>query len=85
MAKYKVTKKFRDLEQNKLIRKGEEVEMTVTRADEINENTKFSHDVEVLERIDNKQKEDNKDNEEKETKSDKNQKEDNKDNNKDKK
>ena len=40
MAKFKVGFDFKDLEENKVLKKGEEVERTVKRADEINDKLK---------------------------------------------
>ncbi|UBH21571.1 hypothetical protein LAU42_07145 [Macrococcus armenti] len=40
MVKFKVGFDFKDLEENKVLKKGEEVDRTVKRADEINEKLK---------------------------------------------
>lgn len=56
MAKYKVLKKFRDIETNEVYQADTEIEMTVKRADEAIKNLK-EHDGEFLERIDNKEPE----------------------------
>lgn len=64
MAKYKVLNKFKDLQANEVYKVGQEVEMTVKRADEIANNLK-KYDREFLERIDNEE-EDKKDKKKKE-------------------
>ena len=57
MAKYKANTKFEGIEENKVFRAGEEFEMTVKRAEEVQKNIdekyKGKYGV-VLERIDNK-------------------------------
>lgn len=57
MATYKVLKPFRDKHTKELYGKGQEVEMTVKRADEAIKNLK-KYDGEFLERTDNKAEED---------------------------
>lgn len=58
MAKYVVLQEFRDKETKEVYEVGQEVEMTVKRADEAIKNLK-KWDGEFLERIDNKEKEEN--------------------------
>ena len=53
MAKYKVLKKFRDIHTKEVYKPNTEIEITVKRADEVEENLDSS----FLERIDNKDKE----------------------------
>lgn len=53
MAQYKVLKSFRDKYTKEVYEEGQEVEMTVKRADEAVKNLK-KYDGEFLERIDNK-------------------------------
>lgn len=56
MAKYKVLKRFRDKETKEVYEEGQEIEMTVKRADEAAKNLeKYSH--KFLERLDNEKKE----------------------------
>jgi hypothetical protein len=57
MAKYKALKKFKDVETDEVYETGQEIEMTVKRANEAIENLK-KYDGEFLERIDNKKSED---------------------------
>jgi hypothetical protein len=52
MAKYKVIETFKGLKEDKFFETGEEIELTVKRAEEINQNTKRDYDVTVLERLD---------------------------------
>ena len=57
MAKYKANIKFQGIEEKKIFKAGEEFEMTVKRADEIQKNIDKEYDARygiVLERIDNK-------------------------------
>lgn len=54
MAKYKVLQRFRDVKTDEIYRQGQEIEMTVKRADEAIRNLK-KWDGEFLERIDEKQ------------------------------
>lgn len=54
MAVYKVLKEFRDKETKEMYEEGQEVELTVRRADEAVKNLK-KWNGEFLERIDNKQ------------------------------
>lgn len=56
MAQYKVLQKFKDVETNEVYEKGQEIEMTVKRADQAIENLR-KWDGEFLERIDNKKQE----------------------------
>ena len=49
MAKFKVLHNYRDKELKKILNVGEEVEMTVKRADYVNANNK--HKVKFLERV----------------------------------
>ena len=58
MAKYKVLQKFTNLETNEVYEKGQEIELTVKRADEAIANLE-KWDGSFLERIDNAKKEDN--------------------------
>ncbi|KAA0941615.1 hypothetical protein FQ087_20885 [Sporosarcina sp. ANT_H38] len=58
MAKYKVLQKFVNLETNEEYEEGQEVELTVKRADEAIANLE-KWDGSFLERIDNAKKEDN--------------------------
>lgn len=53
MAKYKVLQKFRDIETKAVYESGQEIEMTVKRADEAVKNL-AKYKGEFLERIDNK-------------------------------
>lgn len=53
MAKYKVLQKFRDIETKEVYESGQEIEMTVKRADEAIKNL-AKYNGEFLERIDNK-------------------------------
>lgn len=55
MAKYKVLKKFRDIETKDIYEKDAEIELTVKRAEEVAENLKGRGD--FLERIDVEDKE----------------------------
>ena len=58
MALYKVNKPYRDLELGKLLQTGEEVEMTVKRAEEVTKSLKDrGHGDDFLERLDNKKAE----------------------------
>lgn len=61
MAKYKVLQRFKNLETNEVYEEGQEVELTVKRADEATSNLE-KWDGSFLERIDNVKKEE--DNEE---------------------
>jgi len=56
MAKYKVLQRFRNLETNELYEEGQEIELTVKRADEAIANLE-KWDGSFLERIDNVKKE----------------------------
>lgn len=58
MAKYKVLKRFVNLETNEVYEDGQEIELTVKRADEAIANLE-KWDGSFLERIDNVKKEDN--------------------------
>lgn len=72
MAKYKAKIKFEGLEEKKTFKAGEEFEMTVKRAEELQKNIDERYEGKygtVLERIDNKET-DNVDEDEKETKKD---------------
>lgn len=61
MALYKVNKPYRDLELGKLLKSGEEVEMTVKRAEEVTKSLKErGHGDDFLERLDNKKAEEKK-------------------------
>lgn len=61
MALYKVNKPYRDLELGKLLKTGEEVEMTVKRAEEVTKSLKDrGHGDDFLERLDNKKAEEKK-------------------------
>lgn len=53
MARYKVLNKFKDLQENETYEVGQEIEMTVKRADEVVENLS-KHNKKFLERIDDK-------------------------------
>lgn len=57
MAKYKVLKTFRDKHTKEVYEAGQEIEMTVKRANEAMKNLK-KYNGEFLERIDNKKGED---------------------------
>ena len=57
MAQYKVLEIFKDKDTQEVYKVGQEVELTVKRATEIEKNLK-KHDKQFLERIDNKDKED---------------------------
>ena len=57
MAQYKVLEIFKDKDTQEVYKVGQEVELTVKRATEIEKNLK-EHDKQFLERIDNKDKED---------------------------
>lgn len=59
MAQYKVLEIFKDKDTQEVYRVGQEVELTVKRATEIEKNLK-EHDKQFLERIDNKDKEEDK-------------------------
>lgn len=50
MAKFKVLKEYKDKKLNKVVKAGEEIEITVKRADEINEALK-SFDGPFVERV----------------------------------
>lgn len=50
MAKFKVLKEYKDKKLNKIVKAGEEIDITVKRADEINEALK-SHDGPFVERV----------------------------------
>lgn len=54
MANYKVIQKFRDIKTNKIYEENQEIEMTVKRGDEAIKNLK-KYNGEFLERIDNKE------------------------------
>lgn len=56
MAKYKVLKKFKDIETNEIYEPGQEIEMTVKRANEAIKNLK-KWDGEFLERIEDEKTE----------------------------
>lgn len=59
MAKYKTLKKFKDLEKNEIHEPGDEFEMTVKRAEELEKNLeKWGKD--FIERTDNKEEKDGK-------------------------
>lgn len=62
MAQYKVLNKFRNKETGEIYAAGQEVELTVKRAKEIQVNLE-SYDVDFLERVDNKDESDDKKNE----------------------
>lgn len=62
MAKYKVLKKFKDIKTKEVYKEGQEVEMTVKRADEAIKNLK-KWDEEFLERVEEEDNEEE-DNEE---------------------
>ena len=55
MAQYKVLEVFKDKDTQEIYKVGQEVELTVKRATEIEKNLK-EHDKQFLERIDNKDK-----------------------------
>lgn len=57
MAKYKVLNKFKNKETKEVYTVGQEVELTVKRAKEIEDNLE-SYGVDFLERIDNKKESD---------------------------
>lgn len=59
MAQYKVLEIFKDKDTQEIYRVGQEVELTVKRATEIEKNLK-EYDKQFLERIDNKNKEEDK-------------------------
>lgn len=59
MAQYKVLEIFKDKDTQEVYRVGQEVELTVKRATEIEKNLK-GYDKQFLERIDNKDKEEDK-------------------------
>lgn len=59
MAQYKVLEVFKDKDTQEIYKVGQEVELTVKRATEIEKNLK-EHDKQFLERIDNKNKEEDK-------------------------
>lgn len=59
MAQYKVLEVFKDKDTQEVYKVGQEVELTVKRATEIEKNLK-EHDKQFLERIDNKDKEEDK-------------------------
>lgn len=54
MAQYKVLKEFRDIKTDEKYKEGQEIDMTVKRADEAIKNLK-KYDGEFLERIDTKE------------------------------
>ena len=56
MAQYKVLEVFKDKDTQEIYRVGQEVELTVKRATEIEKNLK-EHNKQFIERIDNKDKE----------------------------
>lgn len=56
MAKYKVQKSFRDKETKKVYKPGEEIEMTVKRADEVAKNLDGSFLMRIEESDENKEK-----------------------------
>ncbi|PGS81636.1 hypothetical protein COC69_05760 [Bacillus cereus] len=62
MAQFKVVRDFTAKKESKDFKAGELVEMTVKRADEINKQTQAKHELDVLERVveDNKEVEENK-------------------------
>ena len=59
MAQYKILEVFKDKDTQEIYKVGQEVELTVKRATEIEKNLK-EHDKQFLERIDNKDKEEDK-------------------------
>jgi hypothetical protein len=59
VAQYKVLKSFRDKYTKEVYEEGQEIKMTVKRADEAMKNLKI-YDVGFLERIDNKEDEEEK-------------------------
>lgn len=59
MAQYKILEIFKDKDTQEVYRVGQEVELTVKRATEIEKNLK-EYDKQFLERIDNKNKEEDK-------------------------
>lgn len=59
MAQYKVLEVFKDKDTQEIYKVGQEVELTVKRATEIEKNLK-EYDKQFLERIDNKNKEEDK-------------------------
>lgn len=63
MAQYKVLEIFKDKDTQEIYKVGQEVELTVKRATEIEKNLK-GHDKQFIERIDNKDKEEDEENEE---------------------
>ena len=65
MALFKTPIKFRGLEEGKVFKKGEEIEMTIKRSKEIQKNLKDNFDLEVeFERLDVEEVEENKNDEE---------------------
>lgn len=59
MAQYKILEVFKDKDTQEIYKVGQEVELTVKRATEIEKNLK-EYDKQFLERIDNKDKEEDK-------------------------